>query len=253
MIPTLYDADGRCMRRSLSKGRTVTKQFAQGIALISLAAALSLCWGSVNAQASALPDAKPRVIIVDPEGSGVVRRGDATFYPTGPIGQDDVVVILDDKGKIPGGASIAALREWIASGREGPAPSTSGEVVETRNRMVIPLAGCGGVSYAAAPYVWSREYSYCSSIAGATASTRVSYVFSVTDGSNQEASGLGQGWYQGYNGSQFGVWSAWYGLGIADGASNTGALVPWGNVWAVPKFKAMSTMLAGAFGYFYAS
>lgn len=79
----------------------------------------------------------------------------------------------------------------------------------------------------------------------------MTYNFNVTFGSNQSAGGQGLGYYQGYNGSEFGVWSKWYGLGIATSGSNGGATVPWGEVLAVAKFKARSNTIHAATGYFW--
>ncbi len=60
--------------------------------------------------------------------------------------------------------------------------------------------------------------------------------------------GQGIGYYQGYYGSTFGVWSQWYDLGNSDGG---GAFVPWGQVIANEQFKAMCAQTFFCWGNFW--
>lgn len=60
----------------------------------------------------------------------------------------------------------------------------------------------------------------------------------------------GLGFYRGYYGSQFGVWEKWYYVGNT-GFAETGAAVPWGNVAATKKFKAICTITLTCFGNWY--
>ncbi len=67
------------------------------------------------------------------------------------------------------------------------------------------------------------------------------YWFSVQDGTQQWACSQGLGYYRGYNGSDFGVWSKWYQTGCAKGGpKSTSTSVPWGYVWAIPKMRFQS-------------
>lgn len=63
------------------------------------------------------------------------------------------------------------------------------------------------------------------------------YVASTASGT---ACGLGSGYYTGYNGSTFGFWKSWYGLGC--GTRST-VRVPWNNVMAYPEFQARAAQV----------
>jgi hypothetical protein len=75
------------------------------------------------------------------------------------------------------------------------------------------------------------------SIIGTDWSARAQYNFDTANGFSQTAVGLGKGHYQGYNGSTFGVWTTYYGVGSADDGGG-GASVPWGEVADNEGFKA---------------
>lgn len=171
-------------------------------------------------------------------GSGT----DAVFYPTGEISDDTLVVIPNDDGTLPFGltrAQVTTLAALSPAARDAAlADVIPAEAVGTSS--LAPAAINPGHSYTATA-AWSSAWSG-NNIWGYDESAKVSYVFSVTQGTNQQAAGLGLGYYRGYNGSQMGVWSSWYGLGIASSNSNGGATVPWGSVLATAKFKAMSTI-----------
>lgn len=63
------------------------------------------------------------------------------------------------------------------------------------------------------------------------------YSWAVDPNLSTQACLLGQGWYTGYNGGSFGLWSEWYSLGCG---KSGGAQVPWDNVSAYPKVMAKS-------------
>ena len=215
-------------------------------AVIGSAAILLAMPGVPAASAAQVSPNAPDYVIVYPSEAVTTSRG--TFYPTGPVDEDTIVVIANEDGTLPGGLTEAQVRELAAGGSAARAvvedmdldsPSMASDVV-------MPMASH---SYAAVYNKWSIEYSGAN-IWGYDSSTRVSYTFSVTEGTNQQATARGLGYYYGYNGSELGYWAQWYALGLASDGSPGGAQVPWGAVIATAKFKAMSTVLHLAIGYF---
>lgn len=217
-------------------------------AAVVIAAVLTLAW--VQAPAMASPSAappKPQVqtgkgYVKVKESSGV-RVGSGTFYALPEGSKNDLIIVTDDAGNIPGGVTAEQLVAIAQSGSQAAAPvASSGKAIGTQ---AVALANF--YNYSALPYTWTPAYSgtYVMGASGA----RWIYWFSVTSGSNQSAAGQGQGWYRGYNGGSFGVWSYWYGLGVATDGSNGGGNVPWDGVAAYAKFKAYSNVNHLAAGY----
>lgn len=142
---------------------------------------------------------------MDPEDPGIEHEGDATFYPTGPIDEDTVVVIPSESTGAEGGFSTKA---------------------------------CAPRSFLAPPLKWSAAVKATCSYWGTKESVKKTYSWSVVPGSNQHACTQGLGFYRGYNGSQMGVWAKWYNLGCGTQGANA---VPWGNTAADPQMKGKST------------
>lgn len=220
------------------------------------------CVIALTAAMSTAADAKPApkpepadYVIVDPHGKNAVETAEGTFMPiTGTIDASTLIVVVNPDGTLPGGlttAEVATLAEARAAGDvatiESLGFSADGQALAAPTGGVTALATA--YQYAAAPYVWSAAYRG-SSLWSGSSTFKAYYSFSVTPGTNQQATGQGLGYYVGYNGSQLGTWAKWYGVGIATDGSNGGAYVPWGNVLATAQFKAMSTVPHGAIGYF---
>ena len=199
--------------------------------------------------------AAPDYVILDPNGPDAVTTAEGVFMPMGPIDKDTLIVVENPDGSLPGGMSmsdVAALARARAAGDVAAMTSLAFDADPTAVAAAGNVTAAAAYSYAAAPNIWTAPYRG-TNIIGTNSSVRVYYSFSVTPATNQQAAGQGTGYYVGYNGSQFGTWMKWYGLGIASDGSNGGGSVPWGNVAATAQFRAMSTVLHGAFGYFTAS
>jgi len=201
------------------------------------------------------PDASasaPGFVIINPRASGTVTTRAGTFYPTGPIDDDTLIVIANSDGTLPGGLTETRLEQLVEARSSGDGNaiqshefSVSAEGVTAASKVSALL----GRSYIAAPYAWTSAYTGAG-IWGWDETATVSYTFSVTEGTNQQAAGQGLGYYRGYNGSELGVWAKWYSLGVlATSGTTGGGTVPWGAVVATAKFKAMSTVPSFAIGY----
>lgn len=185
-------------------------------------------------------------IIVDRADS--VNVDGATFHPTGPISEDTLVVIPDEDGTLPDGLTEEGIQSIIAQKRSGAL---------TQDSVTVDAAAApeGDVAARATLYSWaatsaqmSRAYNGGSFI-GLNSNTTASYYFYTQSGFGQRAAGNGMGFWTGYNGSQFGTWERFYGVGNA-GTAGTGGSVPWGNVAATQKFQARCTVTAACFGQF---
>lgn len=199
---------------------------------------LSLGFGVIGADPAIAATAPPddlsqKAQTADAEGFMVVEPNDgvsvggATFYPTGEIADSTLVVIANDDGSLPAGVS-----DSIAA--------RSGGTVAPRYTLWPWSSTSAGYSGA---YTGG-------SLIGLNDSTTATYTFNTSQGFNERASGQGLGFYRGYYGSQFGVWEKWYYVGNT-GFAETGAAVPWGNVAATKKFKAICTITLTCFGNWY--
>lgn len=85
---------------------------------------------------------------------------------------------------------------------------------------------------------------------GSDWSTYVYYGFETLYGSGEMAVARGRGHYQGYNGTTFGVWTTYYGLGYADEGGG-GASIPRGNVadYSYLEGQCVNTVICA--GYFW--
>ncbi len=197
-------------------------------------------------------------IIVDPESA--TNTGGQTFSPTGPIDANTLVVIPDAKGNLPGGLTKANLPQVVAQlHSQGFVPSalglnvaTSGGTVSTTK--VTPSPGVV-TTQSVQQYPWSASsVSYSGNYAGDAVigtdrNARARYYFYTAAGYNQGVAGQGKGHYRGYNGSTFGVWTTYYGLGSA-GSGGAAASVPWGEVADVEGFEGRCTKTTVCWGNF---
>lgn len=90
-------------------------------------------------------------------------------------------------------------------------------------------------------FAWLGPYQRPTAVWGG--GTHKYYYWSVDPVLPSSACLQGQGYYTGYNGGSFGLWSAWYGLGCG---KSGGFNVPWDNVTAYP--KVLSRSQAGYYG-----
>jgi hypothetical protein len=180
-------------------------------------------------------------VIVQPSDA-ISVDGNRTFYPTGPISDSTLVVIAEPDGSLPGGVTEAQLNN-VATQRELVGASPSSSATTAAVAMNNTYEGWSSVN-------WSQEF-VGASVIGLNDSTVLYYSFNVNAFTSQTNAGQGLGYYRGYNGSTFGVWSQWYGLGSATPGAMRQTSVPWGNVAAVAKFKvkcATTTVCGGHWG-----
>jgi hypothetical protein len=199
---------------------------------------------AVSQEAAAQAADAAGYIIVSPTSSKA--SGDATFYPTGPISDDTLVVIPNADGSLPGGVTEHQIQSAVAQKRAGPLAGMD----------TLELSGSDAVARDVTEYSWSATSAGFSdlytggSAIGVDDSAQVVYTFSTAEGYDQTAAGNGLGYYRGYNGSEFGTRAKYYGVGNADSSGNGGVAVPWGNVAAVKKFQAQCTKSTVCFGNF---
>lgn len=212
-----------------------------------------------TASAAAADDAG--YVVVDPSDAEVTSEG--TFYPTGPIDENTVVVIPNADGSLPGGLTQAKLNA-LYSHANTPAgvaaaekagfvvagDSTKASTSATTKTAAAPAAALASHAYSASSATeWSRNFAG-PNIIGASETAKVYYKFGVSAGTSQTNAGQGLGYYRGYNGSTFGTWSKFYNVGSADKNTQGGANVSWGNVAAQAQFRAKcatSTICGGTF------
>lgn len=179
-------------------------------------------------------------VIVNPKTAKKV--GSATFYPTGPIADDTMVVVPNSDGSLPAGLTPAKLTALAAE--------KSASARQAKLQAAVSPA-------AAQSYAWSSTSAGMSrvfpggNIIGTTDSATAVYSFYTAAGYNQQASANGKGHYRGYNGSTFGFWTKYYALGNT-GSGGTSKAIPWGNTSDVTGFQAQCTKSNACFGNFMA-
>lgn len=213
----------------------------------------------LHAAESTVSEVKPAqrgdgYVLVNPANPKTKHLPDGrTFMPTGEISPETVVVVTDPDGSLPGAMTQTELTTMVAEKRAakalGLAPDESVHAVGDQS------ATSGGDGFSISDYANRRTYSVSynwgtfpgGSVIGVSDSARLNYKFNVTAGTVQWAQGEGLGYYRGYNGSQFGLWSKYYSMGNAKSGAPGGASIPWGNVASNTSFRAKSlnSIIAG--------
>lgn len=204
---------------------------------------------SVRAQES---ETVREYVIIDPRNG--IETEDGTFYPTEEVGPDATMVFLDEEGNLPGGLTIEGLENLLSSDpssthRARANGQVEGEgIVALTPELVAELNGTPPpiTTYAVGPLNYSANAASWSTYSGASIwgyddTARVTYQFTTQSGSAQVVAGQGEGWYTGYNGSQFGVWKQWYAIGVSAGGSKVSKSIAWGNRVGIAKFRAKSS------------
>lgn len=150
-----------------------------------------------------------QVVVVDLNEPGIEVVGDSVFFPTGEI-SDSTKVVLPE------------VESYLRRG------SDSGESARANPQFSF---------YAPPGGAWVGPYTSNVGFIGLNDESRQIYSWGVIAGTNQQACLEGIGFYRGYNGSSFSIWSRYYSLGC--GQSNAGS-VPWGNTMALPSVRARS-------------
>lgn len=208
---------------------------------------VALLLGATAAQATAGTStpkpAAPGYFIINL--SSGVQVGNATFYPTGHLPEGTIAVVPEPDGSLP--ATRTQLDQIVAAKARGDAITVQRIQAEIALGDMQPAVECH--SYVAPYHAWSGDYTG-GGVIGLTESARVTYSFGVTEGTNQQAAGQGLGYYYGYNGSDFGLWKAWYTIGTATSGENAVASLPWGESIGRAHFMAYSIALSLATGCF---
>lgn len=224
-------------------------RLSRGVRLVLTGICAMALLGTTAAQATAAVSTSetptPGYYIID--RATAVQVGDATFYPLKNLPEGTITVMPDPDGSLP--VTTAQLDRIVAAKASGDATvmrRVQAEIqAETQPAAVEALASCWG--YVAPYHMWSGVY-LGTAIWGYDESARVTYSFGVTPGTNQQAAGQGVGWWYGYNGSDFGLWRAWYNIGTATSLSSPSYTVPWGENLARTEFKAYSINFSLATG-----
>lgn len=178
------------------------------------------------------PEMTDDVVIAD---DGATQPDGRTFYRTGKIHSDTLVVIPGADGLLPGGITRSAGGEILLS--------------EGSDALVREIdASLGDVSIMAAWRNWSAPigsgwamYEHRVGFAGDDWDRKLDYSFSVTNGTTQWACTKGRGYRRGYLGGEFGVWEEWYNTGCRQGSSGqTTNTVPWGYILSLPAMRFQS-------------
>lgn len=217
----------------------VVSRFKSRIAATAAAAALLALGLPAGAGAAKPPSAavEPTVVIAE---NGVVHPDGRTFYPTGLIDETTQVIIPDASGQLPGGLSHSMAKEILAT-QGDVALLASVASAQARSLLTVSPAGKSSLAWSAAFCCRWATYAHPTSFAGSDESSRMRYWFGVQPSTQQWACTQGRGYYRGYSGSEFGVWSKWYNTGCAkSGHASKKTYVPWGYVWANPKMKFQS-------------
>lgn len=162
-------------------------------------------------------------VVVETTSDAAVEVGDAEFYPIGEEVSDDVTVVLAEDGVLPNGMTVDQLRQ-------------DETVLNKRN-----ISSRATRSFVAVQGVWSKPY-VGDTVWGKDSTARAVYSFWTDDHAKMIACGQGKGYYRGYNGSTFGLWTKWHGFGCTSTSNGLarGGSVPWGNVFAKKEFKVAS-------------
>jgi len=104
-------------------------------------AALLLGTAPANAQPAAPSAAPPGVtvgdgyVIVNP--SSAVQTDDGTFYPTGPVSDDTLIVIPDSAGNLPNGLTTSGIKSAVAQIRTEEKATTTAKSTSSHGTDVI--------------------------------------------------------------------------------------------------------------------
>lgn len=235
-----------------TRGQSLALKVLGGISIFALAMGVGT---AAHAQGDQTTDAQSLVqkaAAADAAGYIIVGPGDAqsekegTFYPTGPISDDTLVVIADEDGSLPGDITEDQLQQLVAQKRQGQLTKSTAEATSVES-AVTPLTTY--YSWSATSTGWSGAYQG-GSLIGWNDSATATYWFKTASGYGQTAAGNGLGYYRGYNGTTMGTWAKYYGLGNATSTGHTKNGIPWGNVAAVKKFKGLCTTTTVCFGDF---
>lgn len=160
-------------------------------------------------------------VVVDASSEAVIEVDGAEFYPIDSLAEGDTIFVAEN-GILPDGRAVEQMEEnpHVGAGNGGALARAS------RGYGALMGAWTGALQ---GDVAWGSKYT-----------TYMNYTFSTVSPKSMIACGQGRGWYRGYNGSTFGLWAKWYGLGCTS-TSNTAprvASVPWTDVVANKQFKA---------------
>jgi hypothetical protein len=217
------------------------------------------------AHSAAQPSSPPGYVIADTAHAvnvdGGAAAGGATFYPTGPVNDSTLVIIPNPDGSLPNRLTQAKLTALATQAKSDPTAAqslgftvasagsqTTASPVAENKEVVSPDSASYNHAYSATSGSWSGQYNG-GSVIGVSDTATVTYSWDTPPGFAQTNAGRGLGYYRGYNGGDFGVWSNWYNLGTASDGDDGEASVPWGSVAANSAFMATCTSSEICWGY----
>lgn len=212
------------------------------VTAVVLASALTLPAAASNAKSSTKEASPPAA------GQGIFVLGSPS--KSTPEGAEFYAVPKEYRGSLVIGPDVAAdlqLPPGPVADSDVSTVAAKVAAVEDANRKASSQSPDGGfttmdvnlTSFTYGPgFSWFGPYQRNTSLMGCC----YHYYSWYVDGVNTSACLQGQGWYTGYNGGSFGLWSAWYSLGCG---KSGGLQVPWDNVANYPKVMASSM-----YGYF---
>jgi hypothetical protein len=194
-------------------------------------------------------------VIVNP--ASAVTNGDSTFYPTGKIGSDTLIVIPNPDGSLPGGLTRATMPAFVAklnaqgSGAAAinlgvaasSAPASSSAQATPQSSGTYPHAYIAGSASS-----WGTTYTG-NNEAGGSSDVRIYYSWNTQSETSAVVPGEGRGYYTGYQGSVYGIYSAWYQFGSAKADEDGSGSVPWGKVLSYTEFRAKCAGASVCGGY----
>lgn len=179
-----------------------------------------------------------------------------TFYPV-PENERNTRKITQDLAKsvgLKGGGkqSLRASKDAYDKLRRSASPATKSEEVQyDKGGALMELAAATSYwtpFYASPNGNWGPLVRRNGSLIGTSSATRWAPRWAAAPGSIISGAICGQavGYYEGYGYKGYGVYSQFYNVGCVSGARS----VPWGNVAAVPQFRATTYASLGGSGKF---
>lgn len=148
-------------------------------------------------QAAAVQAADDAGYLIVQASDGVPAKGGATFYPTGEIDDDTMVVFAEPDGSLPGGITEAQLSAILAQGDSISAAGADslGFILEgdslvanEESAVASPSAALASHAYAATSASWSSAYTG-GSVIGINDASTLQYTFTASAFTSQSNAG----------------------------------------------------------------
>ena len=202
-------------------------------------------FAAVEENASGMKDKHDGIFVISENAAHSETVDGATFYPLPDDAKNSLIVLPEvakDVHVLPG--KVAKSEETRIRSKITDRAKLSTETTEL-TPTITPMASTSLTSFwVPIGNGWTGEIRGNTYLMGSAGKT---YSWFMDGSSNTTACAQGVGYYQGYNGSSFGLWRAWYDIGCGRSAV---VGVPWDNVSAYPTIRARSISWTGGFGQF---